>query len=284
LTGKKVMETYGIDAEELGDECYKGKLQAYQKGKEVVEETMVEKIPRYVPKDTSPRDHAQRGVNVTWSFNWGDEGIAPSARAYNSGDELHYAFDIYRRKDDSIIPLREYARLFPFRFEDYKKVYIKREHSECYEIYYPVSEDSELYVRIEKAYEQDISKMKFNPADVLDCFDSDNEEKIVTPTKEAVPAKTPTTPATLPQGGSRPESTKITATTEACKLIISAIQQDNHLDAQGKIGRKEFVDLVQDSMKAQDGENFQVTAARNMFATSPELEQFKRQRGRRKNQ
>lgn len=193
------MEAYGIDAEELGDECYRGKLQAYQKVKniekieKVVEETSVEKIPRYVPKGVKPRDHTQRGVNVAWPFKWGKAGVAAYARAYNSGDDLHSAFDIYRRADDSIIPFKEHPRLFPFSFEDYKKVYIKREHPEHYTLYEVLDEDSELYARIEAAYEHAISEMRFKPADVRQCFDGDAEESTSTTGK----VKKPDAPLTV---------------------------------------------------------------------------------------
>ena len=87
----------------------------------------------------------------------------------------------------------------------------------------------------------------------------------------------------MAQGGSNPETDKISATHVACAKIVDSIAQGHHTDKNNKIGKAEFVELVENSMKAQDNANmYQVTAARAFFSTSEKLKPFKRQRGKKK--
>ncbi|MCL2124015.1 MAG: hypothetical protein FWH34_07970 [Desulfovibrionaceae bacterium] len=73
------------------------------------------------------------------------------------------------------------------------------------------------------------------------------------------------------------------ATKEACQIVIKAIQQGHYLDTQGKIGRKEFLTKVQDTMRAHGkAHEYHATTAKNIFAKSPELQPFKRGRGHKK--
>lgn len=82
------------------------------------------------------------------------------------------------------------------------------------------------------------------------------------------------------QGGSRPETDKITSTTEACAAIVLAITQGHHLSSNNKIGVTEFEQLVREAMMAKNNADmFQKTAARSFFKSSEELQPFKRRRG-----
>lgn len=84
----------------------------------------------------------------------------------------------------------------------------------------------------------------------------------------------------LPEGGSRPESSKINATNETCSKVSASIKEGRHLDNKGRIGVDDFVVLVKTSMESQgNGTNFQKTAAKRYFDTDTALAPFKRRRG-----
>jgi hypothetical protein len=92
-----------------------------------------------------------------------------------------------------------------------------------------------------------------------------------------------TPPGRLAQGGSRPEIDKCNATKDACANIIAAIRAGQYLDRSRAIGRDEFAGLVKDSMEAHgERQKYQITTARNIFASSQELIPFRRPRGRKK--
>ena len=86
------------------------------------------------------------------------------------------------------------------------------------------------------------------------------------------------------QGGSNPETDKIKATNETCiKVEAAIVEQGLHLDRKGKIGEKEFVSLVEVSMRAAGkGDLYQATAAKSFFKSSNKLAPFKRWRGEKK--
>lgn len=107
------------------------------------------------------------------------------------------------------------------------------------------------------------------------------------PSKVTVLPQAPTldsVPSTIgPQGGSNKQTDKINATKQSCSPILEQIAQGQHLDDQNTIGREEFVQLVKTSMIATGrSELYHVTTARNEFANSSAIEQFKRKRGRKK--
>ena len=165
LTGKEVMETYGIQAIEIGKACYEQRLRAYQANtsKKILEETKTAKIPRHFPNGIDPRKHIKYGVNVEWEndFDWGNEWD----KHYLSLILKNSNYDVYFPKNNKIIPFDKRPETFLFKIEDY----IKYESAEqgcvgdCHR-------DSDLYKALIKKYVQDISNMIFKPTDIQSCF------------------------------------------------------------------------------------------------------------------
>lgn len=90
--------------------------------------------------------------------------------------------------------------------------------------------------------------------------------------------------APMPQHGSNKRTDEINATTAACLIVIGAILNRSHLDDDGKINRDGFEGLVRDTMNGKgQGSMYHATTAKNKFANSPELANFKRPVGRQKN-
>jgi len=90
--------------------------------------------------------------------------------------------------------------------------------------------------------------------------------------------------APLPAHGPKAETGRMKATQKACQVLIGAIEQSHHyLDAQKRIDKGAFLNLVQETMAADGMKNaYHATTAKFIYAKSSNLKQFKRPRGHKK--
>ncbi|MCL1927056.1 MAG: hypothetical protein FWF95_08035, partial [Syntrophorhabdaceae bacterium] len=134
ITGKEVMEEYGVRAFDIGEACFKGELKAFtEAGELLIEETKIPKIPKYLPVGVNPLEHIQHGIAVKW--DWSEclvdsinEEAMTIAISKVVADGKHYSINVARSHAITLMeniwtPVKNPAlcswRPFPFCVQDY---------------------------------------------------------------------------------------------------------------------------------------------------------------------